>query len=366
MNKLSTSILALVTLMAGSVVAAPAFGQSAASPYELKVFAKAPEGLSAPDSIAVLDGHAFVGYGDGHAPDGSDGLNSQVVEYTMDGAVVHVYTVPGHNDGLKVDPRTHLLWALQNEDLNPNLVIINTVTHDQKEYAFGPTPHGGGYDDMVFRGCKVYISASNPANNPNNGPAIVSAHLEGNIVDVEPVLAGEASAIDLPTGATIQLNLQDPDSMTLDPLGNLVLDSQADQEILIVSHPGTSNQGVLRLPLSYQTSAGPMSVETDDTAFVTSSEGFFLFADKGLNEVFTLSNKAFAPGTAYTAADGGPFVGRLDLTTGVVTPVVTGLMGPGGMMFVDTSKAGLDRDRDENENACRDRDRDWDWGWDSH
>jgi hypothetical protein len=193
------------------------------------VFAKAPAGLSAPDSIAVLDNHVFVGYGDGNLPDGTDGKSTQVVEYQMDGTVVHTYVVPGHNDGLKVDPNTKLLWALQNEDANANLVIINTETREQKEYKFGPTLHGGGYDDLVFRYCKVYISASNPANNPNTGPAIVTATVVGNMVDVEPVLAGEASAIDIPTDATIKLNLQDPDSMTLDPLGNIVLDSQGDQ-----------------------------------------------------------------------------------------------------------------------------------------
>jgi hypothetical protein len=362
MRKLPALILALAAPITSGLIAVPVFGQTAPAPYALTVFAAAPKGLSAPDSIAVLDGHVFVGYGDGHLPDGSDGLSSQVVEYEMDGTVVHTYTVPGHSDGLKVAPVTHLLWALQNEDLNPNLVIINTETHQQREYTFGPTPHGGGYDDMVFRACKVYISASNPANSPNTGPAIVSARLEGNLVAVEPVLSGTPSAIDLPTGATVGLNLQDPDSMTLDPLGNLVMDSQGDQEILFVSKPGTSDQGVLRLPLSYLTPGGPMSVETDDTAFVTSSEGFLLFADKGLNTVYKLINKAFAPGTAYTASDGGPFVGRLDLTTGVVTPVVTGLGNPGGMAFVSTAKSDSDRDwdRDESENQCRDRD------WDSH
>jgi hypothetical protein len=361
MKALKAPVFAVATfLIASGLVPAPVFGQTATAPYVLTVFTKAPSGLSAPDSIAVLDGHVFVGYGDGHAPDGSDGLNSQVVDYTMDGTVVHTYTVPGHNDGLKVDPVTHLLWALQNEDRNPNLVIINTETHEQKEYTFGPTPHGGGYDDMVFRACKVYISASNPANNPNTYPAIVSARLEGNFVAVEPVLSGAASAIDLPTGATVQLNLQDPDSMTLDPFGNLVLDSQADQEIIFVSKPGTSDQRVLRLPLSYLTPGGPISVETDDTAYITSSEGFLLFADKNLNAVYKLSNKAFAPGTAYTAADGGPFVGRLDLTTGVVAPVVTGVSGPGGMVFVNTSKRDQDDHRHEDRDQCHDRD------WDSH
>jgi hypothetical protein len=341
MKTLSTSLLPLAALTLG-ITAVSAFGQTpptpqTISPYKLTVFATAPAGLSAPDSIAVLNNHVFVGYGDGNAPDGSDGKSTQVVEYSMAGAVLHTYTVPGHNDGLKVDPNTKLLWALQNEDANANLVIINTQTHQQEEYTFGPTLHGGGYDDLVFRDCKVYISASNPANNPNTGPGIVSAKLVGAMVDVEPVLAGEASAIDIPTDATIKLNLQDPDSMTLDPLGNIVLDSQGDQELIIVSHPSLSDQRVLRLPLSYLTPGGPMPVETDDTAFVTSSEGFLLFADKGLNEVFTLSKNGFAPGSAYTAADGGPFVGTLDLTTGVVTPIVTGLSGPGGMVFVNTS-----------------------------
>jgi hypothetical protein len=357
MNRLFQAAFVAAALLISQLIAFPTFGQtpSAVSPYQLTVFAKAPAGLSAPDSVVVFRDYVFVGYGDGHAPDGSDGLNTQVVQYRMDGSMVYTYTVPGHNDGLKINPTTRRLWALQNEDANPNLVIINPENHQQRLYSFGPTLHGGGYDDLVFRDCKVYISASNPANNPNTGPAIVRAHLEGDLVEVEPVLAATANAIDRPTDATVQLNLLDPDSMTLDPLGNIVLDSQADQELIIVSDPG-SNQRVLRLPLTYQTTSGPVSVETDDTAFVTSSAGFILFADKGLNEVFALHKNAFAPGSAYTAADGGPFVGTLDLTTGVITPVVTGLSGPGGMVFVDTSERRWER----GEGGCENHPEDWD------
>jgi hypothetical protein len=353
MKNLRTLVFALAVLMMSGIIAGPALAQTAVAPYKLTVFANAPTGLSAPDSIAVLGSHVFVGYGDGHLPDGSDGLNSQIVEYKMDGTVVHTYTVPGHSDGLKVNPVTHKLWALQNEDANANLVIIDTETHFQQLYTFGSAAHGGGYDDLVFRGCKAYVSASNPANNPNSGPAIVSAQLEGNLVAVKPVLAGEATAIDVPTDTTVTLNLQDPDSMTLDPLGNIVLDSQGDQELIIVSNPDSSNQRVLRLPLTFLTSAGPAPVETDDTAFVTSSEGFLLFADKGLNAVYKITKNAFVPGTAYTAADGGPFVGALDMTTGVVTPIVTGVKNPGGMMFVDTSK---NAEQDGNLNQCEARD----------
>ena len=298
MKKLG-SLYSCVTI---SLNATPLVAQTptVTSPYKLSIFATAPSGLSAPDSIAVLGDYIFVGYGDNHKPDGSDGLSSQVVQYRMDGTIVFTYQVPGHNDGIKVDPRTNLVWAIQNEDANPNLVIINPVTHRQKQFIFGPTPHGGGYDDVVFLGCRVFISASNPANNPNTGPAIVSAHLYGNMVEVQPVLAGNASAIDIPTDTSVQLNLKDPDSMTMDSLGNLVLDSQADQELIIVSNPGTTSQTALRLPLSIQTSSGTSRVQVDDTNFTTSSQGFILFADKTLNVVYKLSRQAFPPNVAFT------------------------------------------------------------------
>jgi len=333
------SLLLFLVLLFISIFTSVGLAQQPVAPYQLSVFATAPAGLSAPDSIAVLGNHVFIGYGDGHAPDGSDGLNSQVVEYSTEGSILHVYTVHGHSDGLKVDPTTGKLWAMQNEDANPNLVIIDPQSHHQsKPFTFeNPTPHGGGYDDIVFSGCSVFLSASNPANNPNSGPAIVSVKLKGHKAEVSPVLAGTADAIDIPTDQTIPLNLQDPDSMTLDPFGDLVLDSQADQELIIVSDPGTSKQRVLRVPLSFQTGGILQSVETDDTNFATSSQGYILFADKQLNTTFKLTKQAFAPGTAYTAADGGPFVGTVDLTSGIITPVVTGLGNPGGLVFVDTS-----------------------------
>jgi hypothetical protein len=104
-------------------------------------------------------------------------------------------------------------------------------------------------------------------------------------------------------------------------------------------------------------------VEVDDTAFVTSTEGFVLFADKGLNKVFALKKKAFAPGTAYTAANGGPFVGTIDLTTGIISQIVTGLKAPGGVAFVDTTKRDADAQHDaalgEDGESCRDRGSGW-------
>lgn len=352
MRKLSVAAFVPAALLLSAAIAGPVFGQDAAAtatakgptavaPYEVTVFATGiPGKLTAPDSIAQVGNHVFIGYGDNHAPDGSDGLSTQVVEYRLDtGALVHIYTVPGHNDGLKLDPCTGLLWALQNEDANANLVVINTVTQQTKEYKVGTSLSGGGYDDIVFRDGKVYFSASNPQLNPNTGPAIVTVELGSVSADVKTALAGDASAIDLPTDATVQLNLQDPDSMTTDPLGNIVLDSQGDQELIIISNPGAPNQRVLHLPLTYHSDNGVASVEVDDTNFATSTSGYFLVADKTLNATYAIHKKAFAPGAAYTAADGAHLVGALDMSTGFITPIVTGLPNPGGLVFVDTSGA---------------------------
>jgi hypothetical protein len=346
MKKLAVSLLVPAALIASSLIAHPAFGQAPAAsvpkavpPYTVTVFAKGNSTLSAPDSIAVVGNHVFVGYGDGHAPDGSDGKSSQVVEYRLDnGAVVHIYTVPGHNDGLKLDPATGLLWALQNEDGNSNLVIINPTTQAQKLYGVGTGSHGGGYDDIVFRGGQVYFSASNPAHNPNTEQALVTVRLGTSSVDVKEALAGDASATDITTDVTASLNLQDPDSMTLDPLGNIVLDSQADQELVIVTNPTSSAQRALVLPLTYESPTGVARVEVDDTTFATSASGFLLVADKTLNAVYAIHKKAFAPGAAYTAADGAHLVGSLDMSSGFITPIVTGLTNPGGLVFVDTSR----------------------------
>jgi hypothetical protein len=52
--------------------------------------------------------------------------------------------------------------VLQNEDANRNLVVIELHSGSKKKYNFPPTPHGGGYDDMVVKNGEVFITASNP------------------------------------------------------------------------------------------------------------------------------------------------------------------------------------------------------------
>jgi hypothetical protein len=326
----SQNILRFAVVCAALLSTLAASGQVvAAAPYTVSVFATSIPGVDfAPDSIAVLNGHVFVGYGDGAAPDGSDGKSSTIVEYAANGDIVWTYTVLGHNDGLRVNPKTHHIWAMQNEDAKPNLVIINPKNHNQKMYTFGPTPHGGGYDDIAFRGDDVFLSASNPANNPNPFPAIVRAQISGNTVLVTPVLSGTATATDIPTDTPGALNLQDPDSMIFNPFGDLVLDSQADAELIIVQRPGFVDQNVYHLPITQ----GGSPVQIDDTVFATSSRGVMLVSDRDGETVYAISRNIFAPGAAYSATPTS--VAALDFATGVLTDVVTGMVSPHGMAFI--------------------------------
>ncbi len=185
---------------------------------------------------------------------------------------------------------------------------------------------------MVFLKDKVFISASAPASNPNTDPAIVSAELEGLFVEVKPVMAGNATATDIPTGKKVTLNLQDPDSFTLTPEGDLLLDSQDDAEVIIVHHPGQKSQKVFHLALT----SGGMPAKIDDTVFTRTGEGFILVSDLDANTVYAIHRAAWHGHVAYSAgiANAVGLVGKLDLETGNLTPVVTGLKNPRGMAFV--------------------------------
>jgi hypothetical protein len=312
----------------------------------------------------------FVGYGNGVAKDGSqNNLSSTIVEYTSTGAIVQQFSVPGHNDGLKVDPTTHLVWALQNEDGDPNLVVIDPAHHTQTQYTFGPVANGGGFDDITFVGGKVFLSESNPSKNPNTDPAIVEATLDNTtqMVNVTTVLLGNASAFNLVTKQQVMLNLQDPDSMTADRSGNLVMTSQADDEIITIHHPGTSNQFVTLLPLQ---------LSVDDTLFLPSgrsrgedcgggSNGVVLVTDQASGAIYEISGPGLGSSSLpLTAALDVGEVGRLNVKNGTFTPIISGLANPRGLAFLGGSGGGEGSeggDRCDREFWHPRRD-DWSWG----
>ncbi|MBV8134458.1 MAG: hypothetical protein JO121_02285 [Deltaproteobacteria bacterium] len=332
-----------------SVVAAliPASGLTqvvATAPYSVTTFATAPSGLSAPDSVTFSATNVFVGYGNGGAPDGSGGAKSNVVEYDFKGNTITTFDIVGHNDGLRYNPRTNTLWALQNEDGNANLSIISLRNGSQEIFQLGTGPHGGGYDDIDFNFNTVYLSASAPTINPNTAPAIVTFQNSRKGPVLTGILNGNATVTNVTTGTRETLNLQDPDSMILNSLGELVMTSQGDGELIIVQHPGLSCQNALVVPLT--SAAGGSTIgntQLDDTVFTNQSSGELLVADKQLNTVFAITAPYFGP-SAYSAVSvfstptaASPiesFVGQTNLTTGFVTPIVTGMGNPGGMAFI--------------------------------
>ena len=337
-------------LLAGTIIGLliPASSDAqvvAIPPYSVTTFASAPAGLSAPDSVTFSSTNVFVGYGNGGAPDGSGGAMSNVVEYDFKGDLIQNFSnIVGHNDGLRYNPATNELWVLQNEDGNANLVTIKLKGGTRKIYQIGTGPHGGGYDDIDFNNKDAYISASSPTINPNTAPAIVSIKLKGKKATLATILNANATVTNVTTGMPEMLNLQDPDSMIVDPQGELVLDSQADGELVIVQYPGLKCQNAFVVPLTSEAGGSTIGdTQFDDTVFTTQSAGELLVADKGLNAIYAITAPYFAA-SAYSAVSvfaspsaanpSESFIAQTNLTTGFATPIVNGMSDPGGMAFI--------------------------------
>jgi hypothetical protein len=353
-----TALLTGVLLSVAAVTSAAA-QPTATSPYTVSVFAQSPAGASQPDSIVQWHDSVIVGFQNHVAKDGTDGKSSTIVEFSRAGKVRRSFRVPGHNDGLRVIDGD-LLWALQNEDANPNLVVIDLRSGLQTLYQFPPTPHGGGYDDIVVKHGRVYLTASNPNLDPNGVnvfPALVRATLSGKSVILQPVLHGDASATDLATGKTVTLNLTDPDSMTVDPRGNIVFVSQADSVLVFVRHPGATDQavGVLALSSSVTGPNGAL-ITIDDTAFAPATHASLLVTDVGAGVIYRINRtvlgaSGFESGRAYSASDTLGLVGTLNVDNGFITPIVTGFGSARGLLFLSADADGAreheEDDRDE-------------------
>lgn len=306
------------------------FGLAALSGYQVSLFARQPSGTTGPDSLVVDNGFVYIDYQNTTAKDCTDKNTSTVVQYDMNGKMLKTYTVPGHSDGMRADPSTHVLWVTSCEDGNPKFVTINPTSGTVTPYTFPqPTPHGGGYDDLCFLNGMTFIAASNPNLNSagvNVFPAIDKITLSNGKVNLTPVLMGNATATDLIAKSKVQLNLIDPDSMAVDAKGELVLVNQAGSQLVFLQNPGTPQQTVTSVPVGDQ---------LDDTVWAPSSPGRLLVTDGTIGTTYWISAH---PGTVYTQApdDSGTvgFVGVIDMSTGFVTPVVIGFAKATGMLFV--------------------------------
>jgi hypothetical protein len=338
--------LAIASVIVASALSAQSQstpGPVAKPPYTVTVFAAPPQGLTNPDSITTANGKIYVVYANSTQPDGTGGF-STIVEYSPTGQMLRTFNVTGKADGLKYNPFDHKLWALRDEDSNPALTLINPRSGEQTEFTYAePTLHGGGYDDVVFFKNETFISASNPnlqaqtpstPNGQNIFPSIVKVRLVGHKILVTPVLLGNASLIDVATGQAVVAQQSDPDSLKVDSAGDLVLDSQGDGDLIFINSPGTKDQAGLRLHLINGTNA---QITVDDTVFPTAPSGTILVVDTNGDTVYAVTSNAFQPGGAYSASDSDGILGKVDLSTGLVTPIVTGMQTPHGALFIPVS-----------------------------
>jgi hypothetical protein len=320
----STTVLPVVALpgYSISVFTEPNSSESATPPF-------------APDSVAVDQNHVFIDYQNKTAKDCTDATSthSTVSEYSMDGKFVHSWNVPGHSDGMRIDPSTHLIWTTSCEDGNPMFATIDPSSGTVTPYAVPSPPHGGGYDDLYFLGGKTYISASNPSLDSNGGnpfPAIDQIALDNGKMTLTPVLVGNATATDTVTKSQVQLTLTDPDSLTTNTNGDLVLIDQGDSQYITISSPGTPSEKVTRTQVGDQ---------LDDTVWAN-GKGRLLVTDGVSNFTYWVDG-LFSNGSIITQApnDSGVtnFLGTVDPATGYVTPFAIGFGKATGMIWVPSA-----------------------------
>jgi hypothetical protein len=321
------------------------------------------EPLTDPDDITRIGKDLFTAFQNGVGPQGQasgDGnRDSTIVEFTLNGAVVNKWDVPGKCDGLTANTSAGLVVATVNEDAHSSLYTIYPPTSHIVHYSYyRPLPHHGGTDAISFDNGLMLISASAPgttgaaAPKPNY-PAVyvVTLNKPKHLAYFRALFFDEsrATVADGPhSGRLVRLGLTDPDSNEVVPdieprfAGAFMLTSQGDKEQVYVGGPGLKRQHQWVLDLSQS---------VDDTAWSTSWNGAFYAASTGDDTVDEIQGK-FWPGTAFVAvtpcdannapatcpARGFPanYLGQLDMYNGHINrvPVRGAALHPQGLIFV--------------------------------
>jgi hypothetical protein len=314
-----------------------------AVPSDIETFASAPKGDSGPDSITIDNGNIFVAYTNGADSTGKSG-SSTIVEYSKSGTIEHTYTIAGSVDGLKLNPDTGEIWALQNQDGNSALSIINPVTHQVTALNYANPSATSGFDDVVFKGNKVFLSYTNPTgvgaptlvellngDNPT-GPLLTST-----------ILTDGATGYDTVTGKIDAVPQNDPDSMKLAPNGDLILTSGDDGTIIDIKNPGTSMQSVSFTNIKGVT-AGHAGL--DDVIKPSATAGTFYLTDTASNTVYSFHVTGLNVNDYYASVGSLKAFGQIDPTTGVFTPLITAanagnmnFASPHGLIFIPDKNA---------------------------
>ena len=302
-------------------------------------------GATQPDSVTMGDGSIWIEYGNGADSTGklANGGNSTIVRYDMQGNVQATFSLPGSIDGLKYDPVSNQVFALKNQDANSNLYLIDPKTNTvggplsyDSGYVSGANS-SRGYDDVAFTGGKVFESYTNPV---NTGDSVVQMLDNGNdpsgTLTTTSILRLGDTGTNLVTGQTNQpLPVADPDSLKTLSDGSLILTSDHDASLTIISHPGTAQQSNSFITLP----AGSSGL--DDAIIPTASSGAFIISNDGANDVLKVNVTGLHTNDIYVSVGSDNAIDQLDPTTGALTPVITGLNSPHGIMFVPSGTSLL-------------------------
>jgi hypothetical protein len=310
------------------------FSASAATIRSISTFATGGAvNATGPDSIAVGGHSIWLSYTNGADSTGLSG-SSTVVQYHSNGKIRRMFSIPGSVDGLKIDPKTGLVWALQNQDGNSTLTLIDPekgITPNSP-IPFSVTSGSRGYDEVVFRGDQVFLSYTNPTGSAD--PTIQLLQNGSNPLVVTTILTMGATGTNLATGQPNQPTTQsDPDSLKLAPNGDLYLASAADGQLIFVTHPGRPNQSVSFLTL-IDPSTGLAVSELDDSVFATAEKGTFYLSDTGNNRVLKIEVEDLNVGSLWASVGNLNELATVDTTTGFVTAEVINLKAPHGLVFV--------------------------------
>ena len=285
-------------------------------------------GTTQPDSTYFGLGSVWISYQNGSDSTGLFG-SSTVVRYSPTGVVQQTWSIQGNVDGLRIDP-TGLVWALQNNDGNSTLTVINPVSHATTLYTYGSSytnVANRGFDDVVFTHGNTFLSETNPTSNSDPIVLKLTTGLTSPL-QVAGILNSQFTGTNLVGGMTMSDTIADSDSLVLAPNGDLVLTGEADHQLVFIHNAGMPNQSE-----SFINLLGPTG-NPDDSAFNgNATQGYFLMSDTGGNTVYKITATGLTPNMTFV--DMGNEFGWVDLSTGVVTPIFTGV-SPHGLVFVPT------------------------------
>ena len=179
----------------------------------------------------------------------------------------------------------------------------------------------------------MFESETNPVN--SGDPVVVqlvNGHAPFGKLELHSILRLGDTGTNLLTGQTNQpLPVTDPDSLKTLPDGSLILTGEHDAAFTFIHAPGTVNQTASFITLP----AG--SGSPDDVIMPDATAGTFYLSATASNQVLAIKVTDLNPHDLYASV--GSNLDQIDLKTGAVTTVASGLNGAHGLLFQPASGA---------------------------